>query len=210
MLRLPVRLIVNSSCIIVCIAVVGRAADSIAKTIIGDFAESGRSVVDVAVRLSRPGIPVGIEAVNGPERAVDLDLKGATVADVLNAATIADPRYQWREVDGVINLFPKQGTDPIFDVTINHFEAENEPAIQMINQLLNTPEVKRYLGHVNMQASTLIAGSFLGPPPRGDLSISSENLRRALNDVLVKTRSAYWSASHDQQNGKKYLWFQAW
>ena len=210
MSRSPVRRIVISSCIIFGIGVVGRAADSVAQTIIGDFAETRASVVDVAVRLSRPGIPVGVEAVNGAERAVDLDLKGATVADVLNAATLADPRYQWREVDGVTNLFPAKGADPIFDITINSFEAQNETTIQMINQLLNTPEVKGYLAHTNIQANTLIAGSVSIPPPRGYLSINNEKLRQALNGVLVKTRSVYWSASHDQQNGKKYLCFQAW
>jgi hypothetical protein len=186
-------------------------ADPLAQTFIGDFTEAKLSVVDVAVRLSQSRIPVGVEIVNGPEgSSVDLALKGATVGDVLNAAVRADARYQWEESDGVINLLPKQGGDPVFDIVIHRLEATNQPAVGIIPLLLNTSEVKTYLDNRRVQASMLIAGSFQAPPARGTLLVSDETLRHALNQVLIKTRSVYWSAGRDERDGKKYLWFQAW
>jgi hypothetical protein len=188
----------------------------LARTIIGDFTETRLSVIDVAARLTRSRIPVGVEAVNGPEgHAVDLALKDATVADVLNAAVRADPRYQWKEDEGVINLFPKEDGDPVFGVVIDHFEARNEMAVQMINQLLSVPKVKKYLDDRKVRAGILTSGPFLVTPGHRTqivnfVAIENETLRQALNHVLVKTQSVYWSAGRDDHDGKKYLWFQVW
>jgi hypothetical protein len=187
----------------------------LAQTLIGDFTETRLSVIDVAARLTQGRIPVGVEAVNGPEgHAVDLALKRATVADVLNAAIRADPRYQWKEDEGVINLLPKQDGDPVFGVVIDHFEATNEMSVQMINQLLSIPKVKKYLDDRKVQAGTLTVGRLATPGHRtqivNSVVIENERLRQALNDVLVKTGSVYWSAGRDEREGKKYLWFQVW
>jgi hypothetical protein len=211
MSRSRVRQIVISGCAFCCCIVQARAADLLAQTIIGDFTGAKRSVVDVAAQLSASKIPVGIEAVNGPEGPpINFDLKNATVADVLNAAVRADPRYQWKESDGVINLLPKTDASPVFDIKIDHFEAKDETADQMIDRLLDTPAVSAYLAPKKITASTWTTGSLAEKPIYASIAVDNETLRQALNDVLVKTRSTYWSGFYDQQNGKKYLWFQVW
>lgn len=194
-----------------------RPADSLAQTIIGDFKGTRRSVVDVAAQLSASRIPVGVEAVKVSEGfPINFDLKNATVADVLNAAVRADPRYRWTESDGVINLLPKNDANSVFNITVEHFEAINEMPAQIIHQLVRTRKVKKYLDDRDVQAGTLTAGSFLSTPGapaaavRNSVVVDNETLRQALNEVLIKTGSVYWCGFYDQPNGKKYLYFNVW
>ena len=212
-----VRRIVINSCALCCCIAHAHAADSLAQTMIGDFAGAKLSVVEVAARLAQSHVPVGVEAINGPEPSpFDLDLKNATAGDVLKATVYADPRYKWKESNGVINLLPKKHRDPVFGIVIHHFEAINEMPEQMITQLLSAPEVKKYLDHRKVQAGVLTAGSFLftpGAPPkiiRNSLVVENETLRHALNDALLKTGSFYWCGFFDEQNHKKVLLFQVW
>jgi hypothetical protein len=212
-----VQQIVISAWFVSCSVTQLPAADSIAQTVVGDFTGAKLSVEDVAVWLSARRIPVGVEAVNGPEGpSINFHLKNATVADVLNASIRADPRYQWEESDGVINLLPKDDANSVFDITVEHFEAINEMPAQIINQLVRTRKVKKYLDDRDVQAGTLTAGSFLSTPGapaavvRHSVVVDNETLRQALNEVLIKTRSVYWCGFYDQPNGKKYLYFNVW
>jgi hypothetical protein len=189
-----VRQIVIGVCAFYCCVAQARATESLAQTIIGDFTGTKGSVVDVAAQLSGSKIPIGVEAVNGPEGPpINFDLKNATVADVLNAAVRADPRYRWTESDGVINLLPKNDANSVFDITVEHFEAINEMPAQIINQLVRTRKVKKYLDDRDVQAGTLTAGSFLSTPGapaavvRNSVVVDNETLRQALNEVLIKT-----------------------
>lgn len=54
------------------------------------------------------GGPMGLEMIEAPGRSLarGIDLTGSTVAQVLTEATKIDPRYEWREVDGVAVLRP--------------------------------------------------------------------------------------------------------
>jgi hypothetical protein len=204
------------SCCAFCLCIAqARAADSLAQTIIGDFTGSQRSVIDVAARLSASKIPVGVEAVGGPDGPpINFDLKNATVADVLNVAVRADPRYRWTESEGVINLLPKQDANSVFNVTVEHFEAINEMPSQIIDQLVSTRKVKKYLDDRNVQAGTLTVGHLVEPGHRAEIVnsvvIDNETLRQALNRVLVGTGSFYWCGFYDEQNGKQVLLFQVW
>jgi hypothetical protein len=57
-------------------------------------------------------IPIGVELLPGAEPASKgLRVTGLTVRDALIALMAVDPRYDWREFDGVIVVRPVLGVD---------------------------------------------------------------------------------------------------
>jgi hypothetical protein len=212
MSRLRAQAIAISAFCLCCWLTSAHSDGQLARTIIGDFTANGASIADIADRLAQDRIPVGVEVVKGPDGPpIEINLKNATVAEVLDAAIHVDPRYEWREAQGVINLLPRVNPDPVFQAPVSHFEAANETAGEMIYQLINTPETRKYLDSQNVQAGTWFTGSASAPQSRGYLSVTNVTLRQVLNEILIKTRSVYWCGFYyGERNGKRSLWFQVW
>jgi hypothetical protein len=72
------------------------------------------------------GVPMGIELAEGlppargPHEVVEFTATGRTLRDVLDALVARDPRYEWREMDGVVVMRPVRAwsdpNNPLFSV----------------------------------------------------------------------------------------------
>src|SRR5262245_40501822 len=62
-------------------------------------------------------IPIGIEfcANERNEPKLDIDVKKASLVEVLNLIVKQEPAYMWEFRDGVINFIPVQDRDPFFE-----------------------------------------------------------------------------------------------
>jgi hypothetical protein len=182
----------------------------LAQTVVGNFAGKKFRIRDVAGQLSVDHIPVGMESVDGPQGPETEFTKEATVADVLDSAVRGDPRYRWEESDGVINILPAKSANPIFDVKIRHFGVEATMEIRIVQLLLETPEVQRYLRMHRFEAVTEVMGPVPLHHPLGSLAIADKTLRQALNASLLHARSFYWFTFYEQFGTQKRLAFTAW
>jgi hypothetical protein len=111
-------------------------------------------------------VPIGFESLPADahriDRQEDVALTGMRLADALNVLVAMDPRYEWREFDGVVVLRPSIAWNdpyhPLFKVVTN-VKLDDVPAFRAMQTLLkalggsdrsavNFPDTRRVSVHV--------------------------------------------------------------
>ena len=153
-------------------------------------------------------IPIGFEvAMNGGEFVeLRMDLKKATLAEVLDRFVAEHPEYQWEISDGVVNVFPKEGRrDPLLQQILNKqiakFSVKEKTATWDVGTtLLATPELKPL---ITSYALTTPGWSFSGffIPNVGrtfKLDLSNTTVRAILNNIVKGSPTAkFWLISRN-------------
>jgi hypothetical protein len=130
-----------------------------------------RSVFQLKELAAAVRVPMGIEALSGSAVFVPSDgvrVTGLTLRDALQVLTTIDPRYAWREMDGVIVLRPmdawNDGASPLFRI-VSDLRAENvtvERAIGVLMARLGDDEhVKNFFPDTRRMSLDLPQGSVL-------------------------------------------------
>jgi hypothetical protein len=125
------------------------------------------------------------------------------VEDLLNEVIKYDSHYQWKEIDGVINVFP--GNDySILDIRIEEFKFEKLSPTELRKKLLETKEFQQYLKTRNLidkvpdpeNKHGFINMSFIGRQnPRNKISIDLKNatVREILNEIVRQKDYGTWT-----------------
>ena len=122
----------------------------------------------------------------------DLSLK-----DMLDSFVKVKPEYNWKETNGVINVFP-QNDYLILDAQIEEFKGEDYPW-ELQKKLIQTPEFQDYLKLRNLidtipdpenKKGFFITGFFGKPDPRQKISIYLKNstVREILNEIVRSSK----------------------
>jgi len=146
-------------------------------------------------------VPIGFEAaLPGASSAtkepgsIRISVESGTVRDVLNAIVAAEPIYVWREMDGVINVLPRQHADSLLDVVLSRFEVNQVGKGEARRTLLATLEVKRWMVRTGVQERTF----FTLPGGTGEdsapisLNLTNVSVRTVLNTMLRTGAFRYW------------------
>lgn len=148
------------------------------------------------------GVPVGLEMARGGSAGprVNVSLKDVTVKEVLDAFISQDPQYEWRLVDGVVNVTPRDNRDPflqdLLDVTVKGFAvSEGATLYDLRVNITNLPEVRQKLIGNNITASS--RGSITGADlakvgKKFTLYDSQLSLRGILNRIIKDGEPKYW------------------
>lgn len=166
----------------------------------------------VGILSVEKNIPIGIEfrAHETNEPKLDIDVKNASLVEVLNLIVKQEPAYQWEFRDGVINFTPVQDRDPFFEKLLNTSikdfispKGNNKFAIR--DALLNLPEVKELIRSTGVEAETL------GYPYKpsvyandADLSDKSTNFRSLLNKIIRESEHNSWSLQWGDNKQKTF------
>jgi hypothetical protein len=154
-------------------------------------------------------VPIGVEVLAGEEnREMDINATESKLGIELDKLVHADPRYEWKQMGKVINIFPKNGPKSVFDVLIDHFESKNALPIQMVQEIMREPAVATYLSKRRITPATWVTGSV--PLERSSVIVQKATLREALDEILVATHRLGWVAFYRHEAGGDYLWFQLW
>lgn len=138
-------------------------------------------------------VTIGLEAdPKKPRSEVTLDLYDATFHDMLNGIVQSEPRYQWRESGGCIEVLPVNNGLSLLDTPISSFQVKDVSREEAINQLLNLPEVRSIAMFMNLSRR---AAS--NPPTRAgegkvSLSLNGVTLRQALNRIIEQSGARFW------------------
>jgi hypothetical protein len=139
------------------------------------------------------GVTLGLEVdPQKPYSLVRVDLREATIHDVLNAIVQSEPRYRWQEVDGFIEVLPVAQGRTFLDTTISNFRVNDVDPAEAINQLMNLPEVQAGMKAMNLDRRELNSAS---PEKKGEkVSISLEDvtIRRALHRIMTESGGRFW------------------
>jgi hypothetical protein len=138
-------------------------------------------------------VTIGMEAdPKKPRSEVTLDLYDATFHDMLNGIVQSEPRYQWRESGGCIEVLPVSNGLSLMDIPIGSFQIKDVSREEAINELLNLPEVRAITMSMNLSRRAT------GNPPAGagerkvSLNMNEVTLREALNRIIKQSGASFW------------------
>jgi hypothetical protein len=140
---------------------------------------------------------VGLETVPGDKsikRSVSLRLERATVGEVLDKLLAIDPRYNWREIGGMISVAPST-SDPLLDTLIRRFAIKQKSKTEALDQLFRTPELQAAFATAGVRPRSFL--SIAGKVPDSDskkfsLSFHDATVREILNRIIQEIGAPFW------------------
>jgi hypothetical protein len=119
---------------------------------------------------------------------------GSKLRETLDSIVVADPRYRWELVDGVINVLPVAGEPAFLTTRIGELEVRNATSANWpLGKLQALPEVKRAMRDLGLRwgVTLFVSGQ---PPHPADFSVRCKDvtLREALNAIARAQGIAVW------------------
>jgi hypothetical protein len=138
-------------------------------------------------------VVIGLEAdPKKPRSVVTLDLHDVTFHDMLNGIVQSEPRYQWRENGGCIEVFPVSGGLSLLDTPIGSFQVTEVNRDLAINRLLGLPEVRAQSLSMNLKPRPPYPPSERTKDEKLSLNVSGVTLRQALNRIAQDSGAKFW------------------
>ncbi len=174
---------------------------------IKSFGAQDAWVVHLISRLAvLSDVPFGIEVTRGHlEKKFTINIDSGTVRDALTALVALDPSYQWKELDGCVDVYPKVEPDSPFDVVIKEFTASDITGYGIVTKLLKVPEVSSYFSARNLTGFAAFAGSVGSLAPRIFVSVHDQTLRSVLNNIVIAAKGKVWVGTYQDKNGEHFL-----
>lgn len=148
------------------------------------------------------GVPIGLEVAEKGmvEPKISLKLRNRPLRHVLDAIIEQDPRYEWKEVDGVINVFPKAGRDEflkdLLETHVKHFTVDKGTGrFDIRRRITEIPEVAAKLerAKINHGVGGFVTNAdFSEAGPEFTLDVSDITLRQILNRFIGTSETKYW------------------
>lgn len=138
------------------------------------------------------GVTVGLELDTQRYHHVGVSLMDATVTDVMKAIVQSSKKYQWRQTDGFIEVWPLDGSNPLLETRISSFNVKDVSAADAFDQLLNLPEVQANMTTLNLKRRAPDASSGKLSSSRLSVKLEGVSLREALNKIAQESRIENW------------------
>jgi len=151
--------------------------------ILPDLARRYRVVIGVS------GIIIGTD-----NAKVNIVVRRGTLADVFNAITSRDSRFQWHQSDnGSIHFSVGNSPLSLANVSVRAFEVHNPIRIDFSSQIARIPEVHAWLSEHNCLLEQLFMGK---PPTWKHFSIQRENapVSSLFDEAASKSETYFWAA----------------
>jgi len=150
-------------------------------------------------------VPIGFEVAlnHKDEYNLNIDVKSATLQDVLDKIMLQEPGYRWEMRDGVINIVPYESRDDFVEKLLNTSVREFTPPkvlekFQIRDAIIELPEVVSLLKANGIIASRY-AYSYRYPSiytdETVDLTITKTDVRGVLNKVIKDSEHKMWMIS---------------
>jgi len=157
--------------------------------------------------LGRTHLPGGMVRIVGCEQDTFMQSwkpLGSSLSQVLNTLVAADPRYQWKMQDGVVNLLPATGEPLLLKTRLNGFHMENiSSALDPLDQLLALPEVKTRMRDLHLKPGiAIITSSSPANPSKFSVKQNGGTLRQALNAIASAQGRGIWEYIEIHCEGK--------
>jgi hypothetical protein len=153
-------------------------------------------------------VPIGLEVSPDDdllkERAIVVQLDRGTLRDVLDVVASQHPLYTWVIADGVVNVFPKGGREPmlkaLLEARVGNFRlTPGTSRFTFRENLTDSPEVKGVLAAFGIKSNNEIFGSrdVLKLGLNSSLDLSHVSVKAVLNRVIRDSETRYWIVNRD-------------
>jgi len=127
-----------------------------------------------------------------PYARIEISVNDATFEDILNAVVQSAPRYQWRNENGIVDVFPKETTSPLLETVVHRFQFSGNDWGQAIDALTAAPEVQSQianLGLVRREGKAAAAGK---DASQFSIDLNDASVRRALHEITRESGKSFW------------------
>ena len=138
-------------------------------------------------------VTIGLET--DPEKAdsqINLDLRDVHFTQILDGIVKAEPRYQWRERDECIEVFPIAGGSSLLDTPIQSFRVRDVNRDLALNRLLGLPEVRALTLSMKLKMRPPYPQSERTKDEKLSFDLSGVTLRQALNRIASDSGARFW------------------
>jgi len=138
------------------------------------------------------GVTVGLELDTQRYHQISISLRDATVTDLMNAIAQSSKKYQWRQTDRFVEVWPLAGSNPLLETRISSFNVKDISPLQAFDQLLNLPEVQANMTALNLKrrAPERDPGKLTGS--RFSINLEGVSLREALDKIAQESHIEIW------------------
>lgn len=158
-------------------------------------------------------VPIGLEAATqGEEPILSVMIQGRTLQEVLDETVRKDPRYEWKIIDGVINVRPKSQRDgllaKVLETRVDFFEIKRDSRLfQVRREILELPHVKALLEQekVGYGPDVKLGGEFVKFGKDFALSLSNVTVREILNRIIRTSDVKYWVVNRYGKNKEFFV-----
>jgi hypothetical protein len=151
------------------------------------------------------GVVVGFEAEPGrPRPVVNIDVRDATLKDVLDAVVRARPEYRWRQAGDFIDVYPAEGASPLLDTQVGIFHLSASRWAEAADALLNLPDVQSRVAALGLtrrepgRAASASGGEVFS------LHLERVPVRTALHEMTRRSGGHFWAFRQDADGAKSF------
>lgn len=143
-----------------------------------------------------------------PEYTITVDFTDAPLKEVMNSIVKQMKNYDWEVRDGVVNIFPVKGRNPLFekllDIKVKTFVIGNGVRAGSVQPtIFDLPEFKSFLvDHKLCVDYGRVAPWFDEKPLTNAMSFSNMNLKQLLNEIANSKRGG-WILQKNKHSTKK-------
>jgi len=154
-------------------------------------------------------IPIGIVVndiiiLDERNQLVSVDLSDATVKEILDALLALSPHYKMDVVNNVINLYPGDGKNLLFDTILStkidtFVIRKSQSRLSVREELLRHPAVEQVASQYNMSSIILDFGCgfqncYVGGNPEFSVVLRNVTVLEILNYLLAESGMVFWKA----------------
>jgi len=128
-----------------------------------------------------------------PQSPIAVHLRDVDFKQFLDGVIGAEPRYQWREVDGVIEVRPVNAGASFLDTPIANFQVQDVNRELALNRLFGLPQVQAQALSMGLKVRTPLPGEKT-KDEKLSFNLSGVTLREALNHIATDSGTRFWVA----------------
>jgi hypothetical protein len=185
-----------ASLLMLCVSsvqVFGQEAPSPAPSRLGAIVYHGDLASLLAHLTGTFDVTIGFEA--DPRELkpeVSIQLKDATLADVLNAIVQAKPEYQWRSEGGAVDLYPKVASCTLLETGVHSFRFNGSDWTEASYALTDLPEVRNRISDMGLNRRYVAVMSRDQVTNPFSVDVGGVTVRRALHEIARKSGNKFW------------------
>ena len=147
--------------------------------------------------FSSAKVPAGISIIfthsGEEEKSLDFTPQNLILRNILDTVVLIQPQYQWKEENGVINVFPLVDY-PILETRIAEFKSEGVTKSELIEKLLETDIFRNHLKENNLREedSTGFFTTTNIKPKKYSLNLENATIREILNEIVRLDGNSTW------------------
>lgn len=150
-------------------------------------------------------VTIGFDVGTRPARQhVNIDVREATLQDVLDAIVRSQPAYRWRQYGGFVDVYPAEGGSPLLDTLVGSFQLSASRWAEAADALLGSPEVQSRASALSLSRGEAERAAVAGGGEVFSMHLENVPVRAALHEMTKRSGGHFWFFRQHGDGGKSF------